>query len=65
VEDLAGELEGCARRGQRRVPRGLRGMVRRVVRVGGKALVLAEGEPVIKCPSPLNVLKGTYEHSCY
>jgi hypothetical protein len=26
---------------------------------------LAAGESVIKCPSPLNVLKDTYDHSCY
>jgi hypothetical protein len=26
---------------------------------------LAEGEPVIKYKSPLNVLKDTYDHSCY
>jgi hypothetical protein len=25
----------------------------------------AVGESVIKCPSPLNVLKDTYAHSCY
>ena len=24
---------------------------------------IAAGESVIKCPSPLNVLKGTYDHS--
>jgi hypothetical protein len=24
---------------------------------------LARGESVIKCPSPLNVLKDTYDHS--
>jgi glutaredoxin len=24
----------------------------------------AAGEPVIACPSPLNVLKDTYDHSC-
>ena len=27
--------------------------------------VLAAGEPVIKCPSPLKVLKDTYHYSCY
>ena len=26
---------------------------------------IAMGGKVIKCPSPLNVLKHTYEHSCY
>ena len=26
---------------------------------------LARGESVIKCPSPLNVLKDTYDRSCY
>ena len=26
---------------------------------------LATGESVIKCPSPLNVLKATHDHSCY
>ena len=26
---------------------------------------LAAGESVIKCSSPLNVLKDTYDHSCY
>jgi hypothetical protein len=26
---------------------------------------LAAGESAIKCPSPLNVLKDTYNHSCY
>jgi hypothetical protein len=26
---------------------------------------LAVGESVIKCPSPLNVPKDTYDHSCY
>jgi hypothetical protein len=26
---------------------------------------LARGESVIKCPSPLDVLKDTYDHSCY
>ena len=26
---------------------------------------LAEGDTIIKCPSPLNVLKDTYDHSCY
>jgi hypothetical protein len=26
---------------------------------------VAVGETVIKCPSPLNVLKATYDHSCY
>jgi hypothetical protein len=26
---------------------------------------LAAGESVIKCPSPPNVLKDTYDHSCY
>ena len=26
---------------------------------------LVAGESVIKCPSPLNVLKDTYKHSCY
>ena len=32
----------------------------------GAALVeLGEGESVIKCPSPPNVLKYTYDHSCY
>ena len=25
----------------------------------------AQGESVIKCPSPLKVLKDTYDHSCY
>ena len=28
-------------------------------------LVTAAGESVMKCPSPLNVLKDTYDHSCY
>ena len=28
-------------------------------------LALPEGESVIKCPSPPNVLKGVYHHSCY
>ena len=27
--------------------------------------VLEWGESVIKYPSPLNVLKDTYDHSCY
>jgi hypothetical protein len=27
--------------------------------------MLAQGEPVIKCPYLLNVLKYTYDHSCY
>ena len=27
--------------------------------------LLAAGESVIKRPSPLNVLKDTYDHSCY
>jgi hypothetical protein len=26
---------------------------------------LAAGESVIKCPSPPNVLKDAYHHSCY
>ena len=26
---------------------------------------LAVGESVIRCRSPLNVLKDTYDHSCY
>jgi hypothetical protein len=26
---------------------------------------LAVGESVIRCPSPLNVLKDAYDHSCY
>jgi hypothetical protein len=26
---------------------------------------LAAGKPVINCPSPLHVLKDTYDHSCY
>jgi hypothetical protein len=26
---------------------------------------VAEGGSVIKCPSPLNVRKDTYDHSCY
>ena len=26
---------------------------------------LAQGESVIKSPSPLNVLKDTYDHICY
>jgi hypothetical protein len=26
---------------------------------------LAPGESVMKCQSPLNVLKDTYDHSCY
>jgi hypothetical protein len=26
---------------------------------------LAAGESVIKCPSSLNMLKDTYDHSCY
>ena len=25
---------------------------------------VAAGEPAIKCPSPLNVRKDTYDHSC-
>jgi hypothetical protein len=28
-------------------------------------VALARGESVIECPSPLNVLKYTYDHSCY
>jgi hypothetical protein len=28
-------------------------------------VVVAPGEFAIKCPSPLNVLKDTYDHSCY
>ena len=28
-------------------------------------VILAVGESVIKRPSPLFVLKGTYDHSCY
>ena len=32
---------------------------------GAKANALARGESVIKCPSPLNMLKDTYDHSCY
>jgi hypothetical protein len=31
-------------------------LVRRDIAVGGK---------VIKCPYPLNVIKDTYDHSCY
>ena len=27
-------------------------------------VTIAVGESVIKCPSPLNVLKDTYDHSC-
>jgi hypothetical protein len=27
--------------------------------------VIAQGDTVIKCPSPLNVLKDTYDHRCY
>ena len=30
-----------------------------------EAAKVGEGESVIKCPSPLNVLKYTYDHSCY
>ena len=30
-----------------------------------RAYRLAEGEPVIKCPSPLKALKYAYDHSCY
>jgi hypothetical protein len=26
---------------------------------------VAAGESVIRCPSPLNVIKDTYDHSCY
>ena len=26
---------------------------------------VAQGESVIKCPSPQNVLKGAYDHSCF
>ena len=26
---------------------------------------LAQAEPVIKCPSPLNVCTDTYDHSCF
>ena len=29
------------------------------------SVTLARGESAIKCPSPPNVLKDTYEHSCY
>ena len=29
------------------------------------AVGLAVGEPVIKCPSPLNVPKDTHDHRCY
>ena len=28
-------------------------------------VTLAVGESVIKCPSPLNVFKDTYDHGCY
>jgi hypothetical protein len=31
----------------------------------GETVLLARGESVIKCSSPLNVLKYTYDHSCY
>jgi hypothetical protein len=30
-----------------------------------QALCIAVGGKAIKCPSPLNVLKYTYDHSCY
>jgi hypothetical protein len=37
--------------------------------VGGRQVEqredLATGGAVIKCPSPLNVLKDIYDHSCY
>ena len=26
---------------------------------------VAQRESVIKCPSPLNILKDAYDHSCY
>jgi hypothetical protein len=26
---------------------------------------ISRGESVIKCPSPLNMLKDTYTHNCY
>ena len=34
---------------------------------GGEAhpVRAAQGESVIQCPSPLSVLKDTYDHSCY
>ena len=32
---------------------------------GGVAADLARGESVMKCPSPLSLLKYTYDHSCY
>jgi hypothetical protein len=28
-------------------------------------VLAARGESVIECPSPLNVLNHTYDHSCY
>jgi hypothetical protein len=30
-----------------------------------RLVLLARGESFITCPSPLNVLKDTYDHSCY
>ena len=35
--------------------------------VGGvcSGVAAAQGESVTKCPSPLNVLKYKYDHSCY
>jgi hypothetical protein len=33
--------------------------------VDGAVAALAVGESVIKCPFPLNMLKATYDHSCY
>jgi hypothetical protein len=36
-----------------------------VTNTGKRPGAMAEGESVIKCPSPLNVLKDTYDHSGY
>ena len=36
-----------------------------IASVGPGLARLAMGESVIKCPSPLNVLKDKYDHSCY
>jgi hypothetical protein len=41
------------------------GLVRMIVGGAPGLVRLARGESVIKCPSSLNVLKYTYDHSCY
>jgi hypothetical protein len=53
----------CSRRAARRCGRCSRAWAPR--RASLTASRLAVGESVINCPPPLNVLKDTYDHSCY